>query len=878
MRTALPKPRAHTVPRPRLLRRLAGWREASLIQIVSPAGYGKTTLAALWLNELAAQPADIPPYTAWVSLSDDASADRLFTLCIDALAPHLPAVGDLRNVDGSAEFTAPSRVDVFCRALAASTTPVLLALDDVHLITDPAAHTLLQRILDAAPPPLHLLLLSRSIPPLQLGRLILNDAVIALTARDLTFDHEEFLAFTRTFGLDMQPAASLAALEQRSAGWVAGLKLLAHDLLHDRTPAHIPNAEADLDDFFSSRVLATLPTDLHRFCELAAPLPFLTTELTAAITQRPAAECDDRLRILAAANAFVTTFTSQDGERTFYRFHPLFHDFLRRRSARDPEKFAEAVHRAAVWLCTRDEVDAALGMLAEDDRRPTTDALADAIRRAVLRYDHAAVKRWLQKIPPAWLVTHAPLALAVGWHSLAVNPPNISDAAGPLQRAVDAVANLPPEPRFDELRAEAAVLQAFRCLILNDREELRRCIAAAERTPHAADGLATAYLHVLRAAFLDVDADIESRLQQIRTAADICERIGFSHGAIEMQNIQMVLQWRNCQFDAAQSSAAHMQATITQKSWRLSSYVPEIHFHRGEMYYLTDQLPAARTSLQLAVESGRDDGPTPTAFAYAAQILLQLCDTAESPHGALGYDLDADAGAWTRVLRNTSPLTHSTVAWPRLLRDFRAGRLGACRSTYESLQITPAQLNERLRDNQRFTVLAGAIFSGHHNAVISDKLAELRDFLAATHFHIMRLHVQALQALHAQQCGDVPAARRFLNELLPEIERTGMIRLLLDLPPLHPLFAACDGAFAHSLRARTPPSEATPPPPTTHDYDLTRRERYILQFLVADRDPKDIAAALSLSLGTVRGHILRIYRKLGVHSREEAVRVWRGSR
>jgi len=282
-------------------------------------------------------------HVAWVNLPGNVSADQLFMLCIEALAPHFPTVGDLRRVDGGIDFAAPSHIDAFCRDIAASADPVILALDDVHLIADPAAHALLQRLVDAAPSPLHLLLLSRSMPPLQLGRLILDDALITLTVRDLAFDHEEFLDFIREFGLDAQPAASLAAIELRSAGWIAGLKLLTYDLLHDPTSTRTPTTEADIDEFFASRVLAALPTDLHRFCELAAPLPFLTAELMGAVTQRPVADCDAALRSLAAANAFVTTFTSRNDQHVSYRFHPLFHDFLRRHADQHASSLDEVI-------------------------------------------------------------------------------------------------------------------------------------------------------------------------------------------------------------------------------------------------------------------------------------------------------------------------------------------------------------------------------------------------------------------------------------------------------------------------------------------------------------------------------------------------------
>jgi DNA-binding CsgD family transcriptional regulator len=130
----------------------------------------------------------------------------------------------------------------------------------------------------------------------------------------------------------------------------------------------------------------------------------------------------------------------------------------------------------------------------------------------------------------------------------------------------------------------------------------------------------------------------------------------------------------------------------------------------------------------------------------------------------------------------------------------------------------------------------------------------------------MRIHVQAL---HTHQCSDVRGVRRLLQKMLPEIERTGMVRALLDLPPLHQHLAECSGPVARRFAAHLRTHDAAP-----RDYGLTRQERTILGQLADGLHPKEIAAAHSLSVGTVRVHIHRIYHKLQVNSREEAVQIW----
>ena len=59
--------------------------------------------------------------------------------------------------------------------------------------------------------------------------------------------------------------------------------------------------------------------------------------------------------------------------------------------------------------------------------------------------------------------------------------------------------------------------------------------------------------------------------------------------------------------------------------------------------------------------------------------------------------------------------------------------------------------------------------------------------------------------------------------------------------------------------------------PATHNYNLSEREKTVLQFLVNGYSYKMIAAEMFISIDTVRSHIKKIYEKLQVNSKSEAV-------
>lgn len=134
------------------------------------------------------------------------------------------------------------------------------------------------------------------------------------------------------------------------------------------------------------------------------------------------------------------------------------------------------------------------------------------------------------------------------------------------------------------------------------------------------------------------------------------------------------------------------------------------------------------------------------------------------------------------------------------------------------------------------------------------------------------MHADLLLALCAV-AGDRSAdALERITRLLPEIEASGMSRLLLDYDALQPVITRCPAPFAQRLSAhpdwKTPASSAQP-------FNLSPQEMRVLKMLIADESIDDLARAMVLSVLTIRGHIRSIYKKLGVHSRAEAIKAAR---
>ncbi|HMQ51829.1 MAG TPA: AAA family ATPase, partial [Anaerolineae bacterium] len=192
---ALPPTRTPLTPRDRLLERLAAGAHRKLTLVSAPAGFGKTTLVASWLNPQLPAGALL---VAWLSLDDsDDDPVRFWTYVVNALQTVQPELGR-RTLELLAEprpANLETALTLLINDLAVSAAPLFLVLDDYHVIDDEAVHASLTFLLDHLPPRLHLVIISRSDPPLPVARLRARNQLSELRTDDLRFTSTEAAAF-----------------------------------------------------------------------------------------------------------------------------------------------------------------------------------------------------------------------------------------------------------------------------------------------------------------------------------------------------------------------------------------------------------------------------------------------------------------------------------------------------------------------------------------------------------------------------------------------------------------------------------------------------------------------------------------------------------
>lgn len=218
----MPPPPVMAIERPALLARLDQGAASKLILVTAPAGFGKSTLISQWVHHLKRP-------LAWLTFDEHDNDPARFLIYVIAALQQIQAVCGVQTLALLRSPQPPpleTILTTLVNELALLPHAFLLVLDDYHLLEAQAIHQIMNFVLTHLPPQGHLLISSRRESPLALARLRARGELVTLSAADLRFSQTEIAAFfAHTLGMQLTTEA-VAALDQRTEGWAAGLRLL----------------------------------------------------------------------------------------------------------------------------------------------------------------------------------------------------------------------------------------------------------------------------------------------------------------------------------------------------------------------------------------------------------------------------------------------------------------------------------------------------------------------------------------------------------------------------------------------------------------------------------------------------------------------------
>ena len=902
----VPQLRPSLVPRPHLIQKLNAGLDGKLTLVSAPAGFGKTTLIADWGSRIAES---TTPHAArrvtqlcWLSL--DAGDDdplRFFAYFVAALQTIDAALG--QEIEGvlragqlpSAEIISASLINNMLEVAAR----FLLVLDDFHVIQDRFILQVLENLVANPPPLLHLVLITREDPPLPLARLRANNWLTEIRAQDLRFSGQDTARFLAALGLSLSPA-DIAALENKTEGWIAGLQLAAIALQSASAvqgEADPSNFIADLSgshrfilSYLTEQVLDQQPDEVRQFLLQTAVLDKLHGELCEAVTGR--SDGRSLLERLFRANLFLVPL---DDEGQWYRYHHLFADLLRdRQSVLLGEETAVLHQRASRWYAQENMINEAIQhALAAADYAQAVELLENHAMRLIMQGYVKTVNGWVETIPQQWQSQSPRTNLAFAWMHLLRGA--YSQADPYLERLESAFSSSTiKEESGRSLKAEWLVM---RSLLQNMKGKSAAGLALATEAvtmiPGSDDRVQSLAYFGLGTACLAVGDD--------ERAVDAYKKAIY-HAQAADNLVAEMLSSSSLAVMAFERGQLHLTCEIAlpasdriEQSGSLPPISTVIYGVLGEVYFQWAQIEQAQQyawrALQLSTLGGYQSG-----LINCRVFLSRLSQLAGDQASAV-----REIQAAIHQLQIDTPDYVRQEAIAQQVRLYLARRRPAAAEmalqgegfAFHDEFVFPDFPSEQgiphawgLLCNSGLRLLLFRAENGRYPNKLNAALELANRLLTATlqgQKILIALETYLLRAQIHTALGDEPASQADYARALALAEPEGFIGVFMEQGP--PVAEALVRLNTNNLPGNVSPGfverildafTRLQPPDTVRQVSslvepLSERELDVLRLMADGLKYKEIATRLFISLNTVRYHVKAIYGKLNVNNRTQAI-------
>ncbi|MFN8597898.1 MAG: LuxR C-terminal-related transcriptional regulator [Anaerolineae bacterium] len=876
------RPRDSVVARARLTERLTAIDGQRLTLVSAPAGFGKSTLISEWI-----------PYSEhcvpWLSLdANDNDPQRFWAYVIAALQMLRPELGASALALLESSQPIESILIALLNDVAAFPDRFVLVLDDYHLVEAPAIHAGLTFLLDHLPPQMHLMITSRSDPPLPLARWRVRRQLDEIRAADLRFTPDEAAQFlNHVMGLNLS-ADDVAALETRTEGWIAGLQLAALSMQgHDDVGSFIRSftgSHAYIVDYLAEEVVQRQSADVQSFLLQTSILDRMCGDLCDAVLDRTGSQAT--LERLQHGNLFVIPL---DDERRWYRYHHLFADVLRARLRDAQPDTVRALHRRASEWHERN------GLFIEAIRHAHAAGSTDEAARLIEQHGLALIARGesrmilaaLEALPDRVFQGRPRLCIV---HGAVLSLMNQTEAAEMrLQEAERAIAHLPSDEQTRHLRG----------IVLTIRAELSRYMGDVAVSVHLAREAKTLLPPTDRAAHqraIDYAAlDFLLTGDMVRAAEVYPDKLIKSTGAsgdlIGHFSAISTVAWAHLYEGRLREAAQLFEAGLAEAATAgLQHSFADVFYHLGlgTIYYEWNDLETAEAHLNRGLQLAESRMSIEANGALIGSMTLSLTRQARG-----------DAAGAREVLDHFAKLAHQHhFAAPLIARSeaLRAhllllqGDIDAVEHWLETNGLTvDAELTYPL-ERGHLTLARVLIVRQNSREALQLLTRLLHDAESKARFNSV-IEIQMLRALAFQAEGNAHEAFTALEGALTLAEPEGYIRTFIDEgEPLRLLMADFGlliekrpgplRRYVDQLLSAFPTGHSTSHEPSIGNQQstinhliepLSDREREVLRLIADGFSNQEIAAKLIIGLGTVKTHINNIFGKLGAKNRTQAV-------
>ena len=879
-----PSAAVQQIARSALIEQIGAARNAKLVLVRAPAGFGKSTLMLQCQKRFR----EMSVATAWLTLDrSDNDASRLLA-GLDA-ATSLITDGndtDVQNWRPENDHTVGGMALQIISRLSGFNAPFVLFIDDFETIQEPGVLGLLRELIEHLPPQGQLVIGSRSLPDLRLGRMRARGQLLEIDTAHLRFTLEEtaeFLTARRNMNLSSE---EISRLQGKTEGWVAAIWLASVALERTVDPAkfveRLSGTEQSIANYLAEEILAHQPADVRRFLLRTSVLRHLEAPLCSALV--PGADSRSILHELETADVLLTPVGTVGGG---YRYHSLFADFLQSELARESPAELGGLHSAAAaWYEKQGRPVPAIDHALEGGDIAHAVALmsahcADLLAQGRMRL----LTRWFTTIPPEALRQHPELQLIHMW----------------------AVCFTHGSHQAMELLAQSGLKASTDSRIMAHVRALEPCLLAIMDRYEEAYAIGYKHLEYRSGIVPFADNVLSNAMAHIVSVIDNHERARRLIDKVRSSQGTNASEFNRMYSEASDGFIDLQEAKLRQAVARFRIAVTATH---GGGYIHTNGNAWAGVPYAAALyEGGHID-----QAAHLLQVYAPLARDVGLPDLIiLGY-VTLDRIAFSRgdvdhalqLLTELEYLGHKNRL-PRVVCSAKLERArifllqGHSRAAREELDHaeddTVWERVGRMRylaNDLDYLALGRMRWQLHagNPADAAIRLLQAAKQARAESRHRRALKLELLHAAALHRAGDSDSAMTAMSNSLKVASSEGFLRLVLDegdimRSPIHALAAALrstsqtrdEPVFADYVQRLAQTLGPIAPAVTSSDAigraillePLTRKEINVLQLLAEGYSNSAMAEKLFVSDSTIRTHLRNINTKLDAHNRTHAV-------
>lgn len=862
-----------------------------LVLIAAPAGYGKTTL----LGELHRCVAEAGVKVGWFSLDrNDNDLTQFLGHFIAAIAPgNNPASTATFGLLGGGVNVSPTVLrNAFLNDVAALAEPTCIFLDDFHLIADSSVLEVVDAVLRSPIAHLHLVIGSRSQQNLPLGWLRVQGQLEILDAKELGFNEQETEAFFKLSNAGNVSQEEILTVQRKTEGWAAGLQLAAIALSHQRSRAEFmrsfSGATTSVSEFLAEEVFRAQAPEIQQFLLATSILDRFNTELCNAVVCVGSAR--EMINRLANLNLFIF---SLDHENNWYRYHHLFSDWLRKKLREEFPADLPSYHlRASAWFEKQDfPVEAIEHALSAGALDRAAQLLEGFSNRLFSEGKTATLLAFSSRLPDRMLDRMPLLLLDCAWNSelcwrFAEAKALLARVRTELDRRLQD--NLPQASDTRQVAAKLAHREMMLALLTDDVLSAKRSAeewleAEHTRDPFMCASAGTAVMYGNREQYVCAN---------VSTTGKILSDLFFEGGAIY-----------GIPFHESVVGGTHLLAGNLDRAEeaysRALSMAEELHGSRSALYalpaslmaelrYERNQIDAAWTTLS-SLDSAGDLGFMDKLIAYYVTTARILAVKGEFTNAMEVLEEGTSVAERYRFDRLSANILNETTRQLLHLGRTRDAEQLLAGERFQRLMQSKLAPKDGVTTLNEHLALARArvMLSGDAAAEAVALLKQWHSFVLSRRCHRATIRTGILLAKALLRLGNRVSARRMLVDLLQIGASAGFVRPFIDegieivelLQEIHTVGSqeALLGSdyLASIVTAGTGrdavAAEPSPRSDTAALAGVTSREIQVIMLGARGLQNNDIAKTLSLAESTVKWYWQKVFEKLAVNRRTDAI-------